>query len=271
MTVNTDDSARIAVLRMLEEGVGSVAVCEGGKLVGIFTERDVLAHAGQGTDLDAVRIGDVMTRDPLTVDAAVSVLDAARLMGERKIRHLPVVEGDLPTRDGRDPTTSSAASSSGSGSRGTPPRTTPPARSSRARRLGREPLSPPDAVAELVAHAVVQPVVSVLPELVGVGLEAEATPVRRQRHLVTRKRASTSAYRRSSSSRLVSGRALRRGPRGEAALERPRAGSTPPTPRSGCGRPALRRAPGGRAAASGRAAPREGSQRAPCPCGSRSA
>jgi CBS domain-containing protein len=94
VTVNTDDSARLAVLRMLEEGVGSVAVCEGGKLIGIFTERDVLGLAGEGTDLDAVRVGDVMTREPLTVDASVAVLDAARLMGERKIRHLPVVEGD---------------------------------------------------------------------------------------------------------------------------------------------------------------------------------
>jgi CBS domain-containing protein len=94
VAVETSDSARIAVLRMLEEGVGSVAVCESGKLVGIFTERDVLALAGDGTDLDAVRIGDVMTRDPVTVDARVAILDAARLMGERKIRHLPVVEGD---------------------------------------------------------------------------------------------------------------------------------------------------------------------------------
>ena len=94
VTVSSGDSARLAVLRMLEEGVGSVAVCEDGRLVGIFTERDVLRLAGQGTDLDAVRIGDVMTRDPLTVDVGVAVLDAARLMGERKIRHLPVVEGD---------------------------------------------------------------------------------------------------------------------------------------------------------------------------------
>jgi CBS domain-containing protein len=94
VTVETSDSARVAVLRMLEEGVGSVGVCETGKLVGIFTERDVLALAGAGTDLDAVRIGDVMTRDPVTVDARVAILDAARLMGERKIRHLPVVEGD---------------------------------------------------------------------------------------------------------------------------------------------------------------------------------
>src|SRR5215217_3446944 len=71
VTVEPADSARLAVLRMLEEGVGSVAVCDGGTLVGIF-----------------------MTRAPITVDADVQILDAARLMGERRIRHLPVVEGD---------------------------------------------------------------------------------------------------------------------------------------------------------------------------------
>jgi CBS domain-containing protein len=94
VTVNPGDTARLAVLRMLEEGVGSVAVCDGGKLVGIFTERDVLALSGEGTDLDAVNVGDVMTREPITVDADVAVLDAARLMGEKRIRHLPVVQGE---------------------------------------------------------------------------------------------------------------------------------------------------------------------------------
>jgi CBS domain-containing protein len=94
VSVETGESARLAVLRMLEEGVGSVAVTDTGKLVGIFTERDVLALAGNGTDLDAVQVGDVMTREPVTVDARVAVLDAARLMGEKKIRHLPVVEGE---------------------------------------------------------------------------------------------------------------------------------------------------------------------------------
>jgi CBS domain-containing protein len=94
VTVDPADTARLAVLRMLEEGVGSVAVCDAGKLVGIFTERDVLALSGEGTDLDAVKVGDVMTREPFTVDADVSVLDAARLMGEKRIRHLPVVQGE---------------------------------------------------------------------------------------------------------------------------------------------------------------------------------
>jgi CBS domain-containing protein len=94
VSVETSDSARLAVLRMLEEQVGSVAVCEEGKLVGIFTERDVLTLSGDGTNLEGVRVGDVMTRGPITVAADVSILDAARLMGERRIRHLPVVEGE---------------------------------------------------------------------------------------------------------------------------------------------------------------------------------
>ena len=94
VSVEPGDSARLAVLRMLEEEVGSVAVCEEGRLVGIFTERDVLALAGDGTDLEGVRVGDVMTRQPITVDADVEILDAARLMGERRIRHVPVVQGE---------------------------------------------------------------------------------------------------------------------------------------------------------------------------------
>ena len=94
VSVEPGDSARLAVLRMLEEEVGSVAVCEQGRLVGIFTERDVLALAGDATDLDAVRVGDVMTREPVTVEADVPILDAARLMGERRIRHVPVVQGE---------------------------------------------------------------------------------------------------------------------------------------------------------------------------------
>ena len=94
VTVEATDSARLAVLRMLEEQVGSVAVCESGRLIGIFTERDVLGLAGEGTDLDSVLVRDVMTRDPITVDADVAILDAARLMGERRIRHLPIVEGE---------------------------------------------------------------------------------------------------------------------------------------------------------------------------------
>jgi len=79
---------------MLEENVGSVGVCEGEKLVGMFTERDVLRLAGEGSQFADVRVGDVMTRQLVTLAPDDDILDAARLMGERKIRHLPVLEGE---------------------------------------------------------------------------------------------------------------------------------------------------------------------------------
>jgi CBS domain-containing protein len=94
VTVVPDDPVRLAIARMLEESIGSVAVCEGERLVGIFTERDVLRLAGEGSEFLEVRVGDVMTRNPVTLAAGDDVLDAARLMGERKIRHLPVLEGE---------------------------------------------------------------------------------------------------------------------------------------------------------------------------------
>ena len=94
VSVTPDERVEVAIARMLEENVGSVAVCEGPRLVGVFTERDVLRLAGQGRDFHDLKVGDVMTRSPVTVTPDVGVADAARLMSERKIRHLPVVEGD---------------------------------------------------------------------------------------------------------------------------------------------------------------------------------
>src|SRR5438093_13776437 len=92
--VSPDDPVRVAIARMLEENVGSVAVCEGERLVGIFTERDVLRLAGEGPDFSDVKVGDVMTRRPVTVSPDDDILAAAQLMSERRIRHLPVVQGE---------------------------------------------------------------------------------------------------------------------------------------------------------------------------------
>lgn len=95
VSVRPDDSVQVAIGRMMEEHVGSVAVCDQSRLVGIFTERDVLRLASEGTAFGDVRVADVMTRSPLTVSPDVSIGDAARLMGERRVRHLPVVEGEM--------------------------------------------------------------------------------------------------------------------------------------------------------------------------------
>ncbi len=92
VSVKPDDTVGLAIARMLEENVGSVAVCEDNQLVGIFTERDVLRLAGHGERLGTLRVADVMTKAVVTVSPDDEVLDAARLMGERQIRHLPVVQ-----------------------------------------------------------------------------------------------------------------------------------------------------------------------------------
>jgi len=92
VSVHPYETVQVAIARMLEENVGSVAVCEGERLVGIFTERDVLRLAGQEGGIGTPLVGDVMTRAVVTVTPDDDVVDAAAIMGERRIRHLPVVQ-----------------------------------------------------------------------------------------------------------------------------------------------------------------------------------
>jgi CBS domain-containing protein len=94
VTVRPDELVQVAIARMLEENVGAVVVCEGHQLVGIFTERDVLRLAGEGTEFGELKLGEVMTRSVLTLTPDVDVVEAARLMRDKKIRHVPVVEGE---------------------------------------------------------------------------------------------------------------------------------------------------------------------------------
>ena len=54
----------------------------------------MLRLAGEGSDFAEIQVGDVMTRQLVTLAPDDDILDAARLMGERKIRHLPVLEGE---------------------------------------------------------------------------------------------------------------------------------------------------------------------------------
>jgi CBS domain-containing protein len=92
VSVTPDETAQAAVAKMLESGVGAVVVCEQTRLVGIFTERDVLRLVGEGVDFDATHVGDVMTKQLLSLGPDDDVFSAARLMGERRIRHVPIVE-----------------------------------------------------------------------------------------------------------------------------------------------------------------------------------
>ncbi len=94
VTVEPDASVQQAIEHMVRKRVGSVAVCEGARLVGIFTERDVLQLAAEGADLGGIRVADSMTTRLVTISPDVLIVDAARLMQEHRVRHLPVVEGE---------------------------------------------------------------------------------------------------------------------------------------------------------------------------------
>jgi CBS domain-containing protein len=93
VTAGPEQTTAEAIRLMLDARVGSVLVVDGLEPVGIFTERDVLKLAGTGAAFETVLLRDVMTANLVTVTSEDNILAAAQLMGERNLRHLPVVEG----------------------------------------------------------------------------------------------------------------------------------------------------------------------------------
>jgi CBS domain-containing protein len=90
ISVGPGDTAAEAIRRMVAATVGSAVVLEGSLLVGIFTERDVLRLAAEGTSFESTRVGDVMTPSPKTIGPDDDILDASRVMAELRVRHVPV-------------------------------------------------------------------------------------------------------------------------------------------------------------------------------------
>jgi CBS domain-containing protein len=86
-------SVREAAGLLAERRIGALPVLEDERVVGIFSERDLLYCVAKegGAVLDRP-VSQVMTAPPITVDPATDPLDAMSLMTKRRIRHLPVVE-----------------------------------------------------------------------------------------------------------------------------------------------------------------------------------
>lgn len=80
-----------------ERQVGAGMVVAGGKLVGIFTERDALFRVlAEGRDPRTTRVGEVMTRNPQTIHPDRPFVDALRMMHDGRFRHVPIVEDGRP-------------------------------------------------------------------------------------------------------------------------------------------------------------------------------
>ena len=79
---------------MKQEDCGSLPVVEGGRLVGIVTDRDIVVRGvAAGKDPKTQRVSEVMSANPVTIGPDNDVSDAEVKMADRQIRRLPVVEG----------------------------------------------------------------------------------------------------------------------------------------------------------------------------------
>jgi CBS domain-containing protein len=93
VTDESDDTLADAARKMWKQQTGSLLVMDGEDLVGIVTERDVLKAVAGGGSLQDMHVSEVMTKDLVTVGPGTSLREAAKIMTDRWIRHLPVVDG----------------------------------------------------------------------------------------------------------------------------------------------------------------------------------
>ena len=95
-SVTPDTSVAEAVTLLATNRIGALPVLDAaGAVVGIFSERDVIGCLqAKGADALAGRVADAMTAPAITVSPDQPVIAALSLMTQRRIRHLPVVEGD---------------------------------------------------------------------------------------------------------------------------------------------------------------------------------
>lgn len=90
--VRSDDSVLSVVCLLSEKRIGCVPVVDDGKVMGIFSERDLVHHvARDGASVLERRVGDIMTTPAITTDDKTPVIHCLSLMTKKRVRHLPVV------------------------------------------------------------------------------------------------------------------------------------------------------------------------------------
>ena len=94
LTVAPEETLGEAAEKMAGRGVGAALVMDAGRLVGILTERDLLAAVAARVQTSAAPVREWMTEKPLTVPEAASIERAASIMVTRGFRHLPIVDGE---------------------------------------------------------------------------------------------------------------------------------------------------------------------------------
>jgi CBS domain-containing protein len=95
VSVEAGTTVRDAVALLAEKKIGAMPVLDGERVVGIISERDVIyCLSSDGAAMLEWPVSRVMTAPAITIESKVSALAALSQMTKRRIRHLPVVDGD---------------------------------------------------------------------------------------------------------------------------------------------------------------------------------
>jgi CBS domain-containing protein len=94
LTVAPEDTIGETAQKMVELGVSSAVVSDYGRLIGIVTERDLTRAVAGRVHTSEARVREWMTPDPVTLSKDASPEEAARIMLDRRFRHIPVVEDE---------------------------------------------------------------------------------------------------------------------------------------------------------------------------------
>lgn len=93
VAVALSDPVSEAAKAMRERGIGAVLVTDQGKLAGLVTDRDITVRVlAQGRDPRDVPVSEIASREIVTIGPDDGAEDAARLIAERAVRRIPVVE-----------------------------------------------------------------------------------------------------------------------------------------------------------------------------------
>jgi CBS domain-containing protein len=94
-TIDADKSVAYAAKMMRDEDVGLAPIVEGDKLIGMLTDRDIAIRVvADGRDPDQVTVGEVASKQVVTIDPQQELDEALRIMAKHQVRRLPVVEED---------------------------------------------------------------------------------------------------------------------------------------------------------------------------------
>ncbi|MGQ9365834.1 CBS domain-containing protein [Azospirillum sp. A39] len=96
VSVRSDDTVAAAAALLTKHRIGAVLVSDGdGRPAGILSERDIVRRlAADGAQALGRPVSELMTRDLVTVGPEQSDAEALALMSERRVRHLPVMDGE---------------------------------------------------------------------------------------------------------------------------------------------------------------------------------